>query len=301
MTIDTGLLHTFVAVHRNQGFTRAAQQLHLTQSAVSHQIRRLEALVGRPLFRRTTRRLGLTADGEDLLHHAQRVLQAQEALERHFRCSPIEGTVRLGVQEHFMSDGLPQLLHQFARSCPHVRLEVSVGLTLDLSAMVREGDLDLAVITSTSEVSGGILLQRLPMVWAAAEGWERRDGASLPLAYSPLPCVCGQIGIDALERAGIAWHKAFSSHSLHDLRAAVLSGLAVAMFTSDNLRPGMVLLDERDGLPPLPMMDYMLVYSDESVQDSRAAVQELGRLIEQAEWASQEVAAKGLQRGRMVR
>lgn len=301
MNIDAGLLQTFVTVHRHQGFTRAADQLHLTQSAVSHQIRRLEAMVGRPLFRRTTRQLSLTADGEDLLHHAQRVLQAQEALERHFRCSPIEGTVRLGVMESFMSDGLPQLLHQFARSCPHVRLEVSVGLTLDLSAMVREGDVDLAVVASTSEVSGGIALRRLPLVWAAAEGWERPAGASLPLAYSPLPCVCGQIGTEALERAGIAWHKAFSSHSLHDLRAAVLGGLAVAMFTCDNLRPGMVLLGERDGLPALPMMDYFLVYGEESGQGGSAAVKELGRLIEQTEWSSQAMAGQGAQRVRTAR
>lgn len=123
----------------------------------------------------------------------------------------------------------------------------------------------------------------------------------LPLAYSPLPCVYGQVGIDALERAGIDRHKAFRLHSVHDLRAAVLSGLALAMFMSDDLRPGMVLLDERDGLSPLSMMDYVLVYNHESLQDSRAAVRELGRLIEQAEWASQDVAAKGLQRGLMAR
>ncbi len=78
MSFDTDLLQAFVAVHQANGFTRAAEQLHLTQSAVSHQIRRLEELVGRPLFHRTTRRLSLTADGEDFLRHAERILRAQE-------------------------------------------------------------------------------------------------------------------------------------------------------------------------------------------------------------------------------
>ncbi|MDM0036073.1 LysR family transcriptional regulator [Variovorax sp. J22P271] len=286
MNFDTGLLQAFVAVHQANGFTRAAEQLHLTQSAVSHQIRRLEDMVGRPLFRRTTRRLSLTADGEDLLRHARRILQAQDALAQHFRCSPIEGTVRFGVPESFMSDGLPRLLRQFSRSCPKVRLEVSVGLTLDVATMVRERDLDLAVVVSAAGTTEGTLLRRSPLVWAAAEGFERTPGASLPLAYSPLPCVCHQVGVAALDAAGIAWHGAFSSHSLEDLRSAALSGLGVAIFTSDNLRPGMVVLGEREGLPALPMLDFTLAYSDVHALERSFAVVELGRLIEQAPWVS---------------
>ena len=292
MSYDTGLLQAFIAVHAAQGFTRAAEQLHLTQSAVSHQIRRLEELVGRPLFLRTTRSLRLTADGEDFLRLAQRIVQAQEALARHFRCSPIEGTVRFGVPESFMREGLPQLLRQFAQRCPKVRLEVSVGLTLDLASMVRERELDLAVVVALPGAATGQRLQRLPMVWAAAEGfaWSRPD--SLPLAYSPPPCVCRQIAIDALNRAGIVWHAAFSSHSLHDLRAVALSGLAVAPFTRDNLRPGMVVLDEQHGLPPLPVLDFTLVYGEDATGQQAPAVRELGQLIEQAGWAQQDTPAR---------
>ena len=290
MSIDTDLLQAFVAVHQANGFTRAAELLHLTQSAVSHQIRRLEETVGRPLFHRTTRRLSLTADGEDFLRHAERILGAQEALTRHFRRSPIEGTVRFGVPESFMSDGLPQLLQQFARRCPNVRLEVSVGLTLDLGAMVRDRELDLAVVVSVSGTMKGTLLRRLPMVWAAAEGFERPD--SLPLAYSPPPCVCRQVSIDALDAAGIPWHGAFSSHSLGDLRLAALSGLGVATFTRDNLRPGMVELGERDGLPALPSLDFTLAYGEGPAGERSPAVAELGRLIGEAERARQQGAAR---------
>lgn len=296
MSYDTSLLQAFMAVHEAHGFTRAAEQLHLSQSAVSHQIRRLEELVGRPLFHRTTRRLSLTADGEEFLRLAQRILQAQDALARHFRCSPIEGTVRFGVPESFMREGLPQLLRQFARSCPHVRLEVSVGLTLDLASMVRDRELDLAVVVALPGAATGRLLQRQPMVWAAAEGfaWSRDD--SLPLAYSPPPCVCRQISIDALNQAGIAWHSAFSSHSLHDLRAVALSGLAVAPFTRDNLRPGMAVLGAREGLPPLPQLDFTLVYGDETVGQRSPAVSELGRLIEQAAWPGEDKPARAARR-----
>lgn len=287
MSIDSDLLRAFMAVHQANGFTRAAEQLHLTQSAVSHQIRRLEEIVGTPLFHRTTRRLSLTADGEDFRRHAEQVLGAQDALLRHFRRSPIEGTVRFGVPEAFMSESLPQLLRQFATRCPKVRLEVSVGLTLDLATMVRDRDLDLAVVVSVAGATRGTLLRRLPLVWAAAEGFERRDGDSLPLVYSPLPCVCRQLGIDALDAAGIPWHGVFSSHSLRDIRQATQSGLGVATFTRDNLRPGMTVLDERDGLPSLPSLDFTLAYSEAPAGQRSTAAEELGRLIEEEERARQ--------------
>lgn len=282
MSFDTGLLQAFLAVHQANGFTRAAERLHLSQSAISHQIRRLEELVGRPLFHRTTRRLSLTADGEDFLRLAQRILQARDALAQHFRRSPIEGSVRFGVPEAFMREGLPRLLSQFSRGCPNVRLEVSVGLTLDLATMVRERELDLAVVVSVAGDGRGELLQRLPLVWAASEDFERARHASLPLAYSPPPCVCHQISIDALNGAGIAWHGAFSSHSLQDLRTVALSGLAVTTFTRDNLRPGMVVLGEREGLPPLPALDFRLDHGDDEIATRNPAAAELARLISMA-------------------
>ncbi|QPF72996.1 LysR family transcriptional regulator [Roseateles sp. DAIF2] len=281
MSYDTSLLQAFLAVHQANGFTRAAERLHLSQSAISHQIRRLEELVGRPLFHRTTRRLNLTADGEDFLRLAQRILQAQDALTQHFRRSPIEGTVRFGVPEAFMREGLPRLLTQFSRGCPNVRLEVSVGLTLDLATMVRERELDLAVVVSVAGEGRGELLQRLPMVWAASADFDLAGHASLPLAYSPPPCVCHQVSIDALNRAGIAWHGAFSSHSLQDLRTVALSGLAVTTFTRDHLRPGMAELGEREGLPPLPALDFRLDRGDDDIEARNPAAAELGRLISQ--------------------
>lgn len=279
MTFDSSLLQAFVAVHQASGFTRAAEQLHLTQSAVSHQIRRLEDLVGRPLFHRTTRRLALTADGEDFLRLAQRILQAQDALTQHFRSSPIEGTVRFGLPEGFLSDSLPRLLRQFSRSCPNVRLEVSVGLTQDLPAMLRDRALDLAVVVSPAGTVPGLLLRRVPMVWAAAEEFAWSGAGSLPLAYSPPPCVSRRIAVDALNTAGIAWHGAFSSPSLQDMRSVALSGLAVTAFTQDNLRPGMTTLGAEQGFPPLPELDFTLVHCDAAPELHSPAMAELGRLV----------------------
>src|SRR5690606_30506560 len=131
MDFDPTLLRTFVAVAETGSFTRAAQRQHLTQSAVSHQIRRLEEQVGRRLLSRTTRSLTVTEDGEELLRHAQRILLSFDTLARRFHPSPLSGTVRFGAPENFMGDRLPRLLFRFARDFPAVRLDASISANLD--------------------------------------------------------------------------------------------------------------------------------------------------------------------------
>lgn len=276
MDFDPTLLRAFVAVREAGGFTRAAERLHLTQSAVSHQIRRLEEQVGRPLLLRTTRKLVLTEDGEDFLRHAEQILQAQDALTRRFQPSGVSGVVRLGVPEYFMGDRLPQLLRRFARTFPAVRLEVSVSVCLDLKAKIEEGELDLAVVMAKIGEVRGTALRRAQYVWVAADGFDLPPGASLPVAMSPPPCPCRSVAIEALGQAGIEWHTGFTSANQHGLHAAVLAGLAVTNITREVLMPGMRVIDGEYGLPPLPEVEFVLIASTGS---KTVCACELGRLI----------------------
>jgi DNA-binding transcriptional LysR family regulator len=280
MNLDPALLHAFVAVTDAGGFTKAARRLNLTQSAISHQIRRLEEEVGRPLLYRTTRSLTLTEDGEDFLRYALQILDAMEAVKRRFRSSPVVGSVRFGAPDIFMGERLPVLLTQFSRAYPNVRLDVSVGMSLDSQAMVEAHELDLAVVLGARrQVEGdeeGEVLRQTRFVWAAAETFEVRDGASLPLAFFPAPCVNRRVAIEALEGLSIDWHVAFTSSSQSGIRAAVMSGLAITPLTYDDLEPGIAVIDGRYGLPPLPEAEFRLLWGR---GDKTLAVQEFGRLV----------------------
>jgi DNA-binding transcriptional LysR family regulator len=259
MNFDPALLRTFVAVNEAGGFTRAAERLHLTQSAVSHQIRRLEEQIGRPLLQRTTRKLNLTGDGADFLHYAKQILASLDALTVRFRPSPISGVLRVGVPENFMGKRLPQLLCQFARAFPDVRLEVSAGITIDLREMLAAGELDLAIVLSMPEARDGVTVRSAQLAWTAAQDFHAPPGGSLPLAFAPLPCISRRIGLAALDRTAVDWHVVFTSHSQKDLRAAVLAGFVIAVLTHDDLEPGMRIVDGEYGLPPLPSTDFLLV------------------------------------------
>lgn len=279
---DPTILRAFVAVNDAGSFTRAAQRLHLTQSAVSHQIRRLEEQVGRPLLFRTTRSLTLTEDGEDFLRYARDILDLLDALALRFRPSPISGVVRFGVPETFMGERLSPLLAQFARAFPDVRLDVNVGTYLDLREMVRTRQLDLAVAISVPDFdilageAGETVLRRSAFIWVASESFALRRGASFPIAFAPAPCVHRQIGIGALERTSLDWHVAYTSASQQGLRAAVQAGLAVTIQTRGDLAPGMKVIDGYGGLPTLPRADFTLVWS---AGEKTPAARAFGRMI----------------------
>jgi DNA-binding transcriptional LysR family regulator len=277
MDFDPVLLRAFVAVKEAGGFTRAAQRLHLTQSAVSHQIRRLEEQIGRPLLCRTTRTLTLTEDGNDFLRYAEQILASLDALNHRFRPSAISGVVRFGVPETFMGERLPLLLSQFAREFPAVRLDVSVNTYPDLRAMIAGDELDLAVVVSQSESPDETVLRQAKFVWIAAETFEPPEASSLPLLFSPEPCVNRRIGVAALESISRDWHVVFTSPSQQGIRAAVRAGLGISVLTLDELEPGMKVIDGKYGLRPLPGANFTLIWS--AVGKTPAAI-EFGKLIQ---------------------
>src|SRR4030081_1768022 len=112
--LDFELLRAFVAVAECGGFHRAAEQLNLTQSTVRQKIKCLELETKRPLFRRTTRSVALTDDGEMLLGDARRLLQLEEAARYRLAAPQLSGTVRLGVVEEGAGGLLPLALRRFA-------------------------------------------------------------------------------------------------------------------------------------------------------------------------------------------
>ncbi|MFC4311857.1 LysR family transcriptional regulator [Steroidobacter flavus] len=277
MDFDPTLLRAFVAVHDAGGFTRAAQRLHLTQSAVSHQIRRLEEQIGRPLFYRTTRKLTLTEDGSEFLRHAQQILTSLDALTRRFQSSMTAGVVRFGTPETFMGERLAPLLARFSHAFPSVRLDVNVGTYFDLRSMIDAGELDLAVALSLPhEEHRNTVLRKSQFVWVGSETFASRGAASLPLAFAPAPCVHRQIGIAALADTPVDWHVAFTSPSNEGISAAVLAGLAITVQTRCSLKPGMKIVDGQFGLPALPQAEFTLIWRAGEIAP---AAKEFGRLL----------------------
>lgn len=258
--LDLDLLRCFVTVAEQGGFTAAGTALGLTQSAVSLKVKRLEDLVRRPVFQRTSRRVGLTREGETLLAYARRMLALNDEAVRRLVAPPVAGRLRLGVADHFVPRSLAPMLARFATTYPEVRLEVEVGRSHELRAKQARGGLDLVLGKRRDGETAGVPIWTETVVWAASPDWQAPEGRPLPLALLPEGCMFRERALAALARAGLAFEAVFTCDSLLGLAAAAQAGFAMTVLGRSGFPPG---LREVSGLPPLGVVE-MAIFGDET-------------------------------------
>ncbi len=243
--LDLDLVRTFVTIAEVGGMTRASERLLRSQSAISLQLKRLEARIGNRLFDRTPRSLRLTLEGERLLPEARALLALHDSILQRNTDTPVEGVIRLGTPEDFATTHLPLVLSRFARSHPRLTLEVTCDLTLNLLERFREGEFDLVLAKREIGRTGdGLRVWREPLVWVAAEDFILPGEGRLPLVVSPAPCVYRKRATESLERAGRDWRIAYTCGSLAGTLAAVKAGLGVAVLPKEMVPAGFRILPE---------------------------------------------------------
>lgn len=259
--LETDLLRTLVAIVTTGSFARAAQAVFRTPSAVSMQMKRLEDLIGRPIFVKDGRGVTLTADGEDLLGYARRMVHlSDEALAR-FRCQSTQGTVRLGTPDDYATRFLPPILARFAASHPMVQVDVNCQPSTVLARMLADNEVDIA-LTSVGVNCGvpatGTIVHRENLVWASLRHGSAHTRRPLPLAVSGQTCSWRSLALERLDRAGIPYRIAYSSAHYVGQIAPVLAGLAVAPLPKSVL-DGEVMRVEDGSLPTLGYYEIQLL------------------------------------------
>ena len=146
--IDVHQMRVFLAVAQNLGFTRAAEHLGMTQSAVSHQIANLESAVGAPLLVRQPRSVSLTDAGLVMAQHARRVLAALDEAQAAVRqvVKPNQGRLRIGASTSACQYIIPEALREFRECFPDYTLSITPGDTPLVTELLLEGSLDLGVV-----------------------------------------------------------------------------------------------------------------------------------------------------------
>lgn len=225
--LDPLLLRSFVAIIDTGSFTRAGERVHLTQSTISQQIRRLEQQLGCPLLDRAGRQVVATAEGEKLLGLARRILallaQAEEQVS--------EGSISLslGVPEDFAAGAITPVLAAFARDYPEVRLEVQSGLSHEIWQRFEAGELDLALVKQTRGQGSPLASWREPLAWVDSRDWPARERDPLPLVVFPSEGLYRRQMTEALDGLGRRWRIAYVSASLASLQGAVSAGIGVSL------------------------------------------------------------------------
>ncbi len=180
--LDVDQLRTFLAIVETGSFTRAAEIVHKTQSAVSMQMKRLEERLERPIFARDGRASKLTEDGDRLLDYARRIVKLNVEALAAFSDFALTGRVRLGVPDDYADRYLPEIMARFSRAYPGVELSVICEPSLELVERIAENELDLAIITDCESSRPVESFRRERLLWVSSNRHTTHREEPLPLA-----------------------------------------------------------------------------------------------------------------------
>jgi DNA-binding transcriptional LysR family regulator len=250
--LDVDQLRAFIAIAETGSFTRAAEVVNKTQSAVSMQMKRLEERLDRPIFSRDGRASKLTEDGQRLLDYARRIVKLNIETIAAFSDAELSGRVRLGVPDDYADRYLPEIMARFSRAYPGVELTVLCEPSVDLLERIDASEIDLAIVTNCETKRAAETFRRERLLWVTSNRHSTHSEQPLPLALGRPSCSWRRVAVERMETTGRPYRVIYSSSSAGAVAAAVLAGLAISVLPESGLRPGMRVLTAAEGFPELP-------------------------------------------------
>ncbi|MEZ0167827.1 LysR family transcriptional regulator [Microvirga sp. TS319] len=226
--LDPRLLRSFVTIADAGSFTRAAQHLNMTQSTISQQLGRLEDAVGHPLVDRIARPVRPTDAGERLLGYARRILALQQEAETVLSDPAGTTSIRIGLPEDIVSMAMAEAFGEFAKRHREIRLDVTAGLSRDLTRRYRGGEFDIVIVKEPAASPDYRATFPQAMAWfESVKAPEWPD--PVPLVAFPPGGLYREAMFERVERERRRWYIAFSGSSLHNVLVGVEAGLGLSL------------------------------------------------------------------------
>ncbi|MGH1538977.1 MAG: LysR substrate-binding domain-containing protein [Arenicella sp.] len=255
--LSTELLRTFITIIEVDGFNRAAKHLHKTQSTISQNIKRLEQEVGTELFVSQGRRKVLSPGGELLLGYAKRMLTLQDDALSAIRQTQLSDSIRMGISSSLSEGVLTEILTQFTRCYPEIKLSVETGYSKTLIERYHAGEYDLTLTLEQGMTEGEVLAVE-KVVWVGPHGFEWSNSRPLPIAAFEHPCQFRSILTKSLNDAEIPWQMVYSANSHSAVMASVRAGLGITVRNESSVWEDTEILTPRMTLPTLPKIQLAL-------------------------------------------
>jgi len=213
-------LRTLIAVAETGGMTRAANSLHMTQSAVSMQMKRLEEQLSVQLLKRDGRKVVVTVEGDRLISYGRRLLEINNEAMRSLKEPLYDASITCGVSGDIVHPYLPKILQGFQSNYPRLGINLKTDYSYFLRRGLKNGVFDVILTTELTPAEGGVVLTKQALVWMGnpkGECWTQRP---LPVAMSH-NCMFRKPVIDALDEASVSWLDV--AQSMTDESALVVS------------------------------------------------------------------------------
>jgi len=254
--LDVDAVSAFVRIAELGSFTRAAEAMQTTQSAVSLKLKRLEERLGCRLVERTPRNVQLSARGAAFLDRARELVEAHDRA----LAALVSGREHLtiGISDHVAGPELPALIARMNAQDPNLVIEIRIGSSGDLLQSFDRRELDTVIVRLHAERSDGEVIAEEKFGWFASPNWKPRAGEPLPVATMPEPCGVRVMAGRLLDEAGVPWTEIFAGGGVTAVAAAVMAGIGVAALAPRMLPMGAVDVGARLGLPELPRLPIIL-------------------------------------------
>ncbi|NND82891.1 MAG: LysR family transcriptional regulator [Gammaproteobacteria bacterium] len=256
--MDISSLEAFLAVAEQQSFSRASQQLHLTQPAVSKRVANLEAELDTQLFNRVARRVSLTVAGRQLLPRARDLVQQARDLQTYAGSlsAEVSGTLHIAISHHIGLHRMPPVLREFNQRYPQVLLDIRFADSDLACAAVEQGEIEFAVITLPSEASENLQMQTvwpdpLSIVVGAGHALAEHPSKKLPsVTLAEYPAVLpsddtetAQIIRRLFDQQNLTLKVQMQTNNLETLKMLSVAGLGWSLLPTGMLDDSLLSLD----------------------------------------------------------
>ncbi|MEM9044799.1 MAG: LysR substrate-binding domain-containing protein [Pseudomonadota bacterium] len=259
--LESDLLRTFVAVAEAGSVTDGAARIHRSQSATSLQIKRLESIVGHPVFNRHGRGVVLSETGRTLLPVAKEVAARLDAVLRDISQDAVSGKLRLGIPDDHGRAKLAGIIAAFTSHHPKVELDVTCSLSTYFPAALEAGSLDLAVYEVESPSSHEEVIYEDPTCWVSSALRSFPADESLPVALFDHACWWRDVAVTSLNARKKPYRIVYSSQSVSGVIAAVEAGIAVGLLGRSSLHSGLSVVHDTLGFESTPSSKLVMASS----------------------------------------
>ncbi len=255
--LEIDALRALRAISIHGGVTRAAEHLALSQSAVSHKIRRLEQALGCTLLARRAGGPIFTEAGERLLGYARRMLDLHDEALASIGTRPLAGSIRVGMTEDTTTSDIARILGRFTRLYPEVRTQIRTSQSLNVQAWLSAGELDIAVmqVFRADIRPGDLILSEDSLHWVKAPGLVLDLARPVPFLSFDRNCFYRQWGFAEQAAEGPRLDTVLECPSAAGIQSAVRSGLGVALLNGLHVTSDMAVIE--GVFPPPPAIAFV--------------------------------------------
>jgi len=281
--LEIDALRALLAISTHGGVTRAAEHLALSQSAVSHKIRRLEQNLDCALLARRAGGPAFTDAGLRLLDYARRMIDLHDEALASLAKKPLAGKIRLGMTEDTTISGVTRILGRFTRLYPEIHISTRSSQSLNVQSWLKGGELDVAVmqIFSSDVRPDDMILFEDSLNWVKSPSLAVDPFRPVPFVAFDTNCFYRQWAFREGQAHGHRFLTVLECPSAAGIQSAVRSGLGVAMLNGMHITPDIEIVD---GIfPSAPGITYVArTRSTEWDAPVKALIEEIAREVQGA-------------------